>query len=121
MPPLSVLLVDDEPLYLNLTQERFRGDPRVTIVGAATSGEEALAVAEQLRPDVAVLDVLLPGLNGVETARRRRAQLPSLRIVLASADPSFGEDLAPSGAVGFVDKKRLSPDGLLAALGERRG
>jgi DNA-binding NarL/FixJ family response regulator len=117
-PSPTVLLVDDEPIFLELTQERFRRDARLVVVGQAASGTEALALAEQLRPDVVVLDVLMPGLSGYETARRLRALLPETKVVLTSADSSvyFSAEVRAVGAVAFIDKKDLDPDALLEAL-----
>jgi DNA-binding NarL/FixJ family response regulator len=78
-----VVLADDDPGFL----DSLRGclsDPAIDIVGTALDGEQALEQLTDLRPDVAVLDVLMPRLGGVETASRCRTLVPDCRIVLIS-------------------------------------
>ena len=83
--PIRVVLVDDEPDLLLLLGIRFDLEPDLEVVGTARNGNEALAVAHRLAPDLVVLDLLMPGTDGFEAIARLRDELPSLPIVAYSA------------------------------------
>jgi DNA-binding NarL/FixJ family response regulator len=107
MPPLSVVVVDDEPDYRQLVCFLLLSIPDVvTFVGEAADGEEALALALRVQPDIVITDLVMPGLNGVDLTRRVRQELPETKIILMS---SFTEDAyrlmaSDSGADAFVHK-----------------
>ena len=107
MPPLSVVVVDDEPDYRQLVCFLLLSLPDVvTFVGEAADGEEALALALRVQPDIVITDLVMPGLNGVDLTRRVRQELPQTKIILMS---SFTEDAyrlmaSDSGADAFVHK-----------------
>jgi DNA-binding NarL/FixJ family response regulator len=115
-----VLLVDDEPLFIELAREKLIVDQHFQVVGTASSGEHALRSAKELRPDVVLVDAHMSGITGFETARRLRALLPDLRVVVLSADdePGYGTLAHASGALGFLPKRHLTPRALLALLAE---
>ncbi len=92
--------------------------PGFEVVGRATSGEEAIEdQAERLRPDLVLLDVNLPGIDGLETTRRLRTLQPAVVVLLLSTyDDEAGESfVAQSGAAGYVTKAAFGPDRLAAA------
>lgn len=108
-PARRVLVVDDHPSFrccarALLTAEGFE------VVGEAGDGASALALAAQCAPELVLLDVQLPDLDGFEVARRLRAALPGLRVVLVSSRErcQYGSLIESSGAVGFVCKGDLS-------------
>jgi DNA-binding NarL/FixJ family response regulator len=117
--PFAVLLVDDEPEFLSLARMLLEGDPALAVIGQATSGEEAIALVPVLHPDVVILDVQMPGMNGFEAARRLTEAAPGLRTVLTSAldQASYSALAEQAGAAAFVAKKDLSVASVLAALG----
>ena len=107
--PVRVLLVDDDPDFLQALAASI-AEPEIAIVGMATSGEEALERLEELQPDLVVLDLLMPGMGGVEAARVCREHLPSCRIVLISGS-IFAEnspDATELGADGFLTKSDVN-------------
>jgi CheY-like chemotaxis protein len=111
-----VLVVDDSDAFLRAAASLVSAGTEVGLVGVAGSGEEAIGLLADLKPDLVLLDVKMPGLNGVETARIIRSQSPTTVVVLVSADPSFLEDTAHSaGAAALLDKAELGP-GTLDAL-----
>ena len=69
MTPVRVLAVDDQPLFLDAARELIASTPGFELAGEARSGLGALAAADRLRPDLILMDVRLPGLDGIETAR----------------------------------------------------
>ena len=118
---IRVLLADDHPaLRLGMRMLLDRA-PDVEVVGEAKDGEEALALIEELRPDVAVLDCKLPGLSGPEVAREiRRRGLP-VRVLALSAykDDRYVRGMLAAGAVGYLLKEE-APETIVAAVrGER--
>ena len=83
---ISVLVVDDEPEVVQLVEMLIeRADKGLRLVGSATGGHEGLWLWEQLRPDVVVLDLSMPDLDGSEVAQRIRASAPEQAIVLFSS------------------------------------
>ena len=85
--PRTLVLVDDQPEFLEIARARLTRDATLTVVGEATSGEAAVALVLQLEPgpEAVLVDVEMPGLDGFETARRLRAVAPGVRIILTSA------------------------------------
>jgi DNA-binding NarL/FixJ family response regulator len=103
-PVVRVILVEDEPLYRDMLSRALAGRPAIDVVGTFGDAETALAQAAQLRPDVALLDIELPGaLDGIELGLRLVGALPGLGIVLLSnhADPRFVSALPSSVATGW--------------------
>jgi DNA-binding NarL/FixJ family response regulator len=120
--PLRVLLVDDHALVRSAIRQALEA-PDVTVVGEASSAEEALAMAPQLRPDVVLMDIDLPGLSGIEAVRELAPRLPDSRIVMltASTDRRDLLEAVRLGAAGYLTKD-LSGDALLRAIrGLRQG
>ena len=120
--PHGVLLVDDQPEFLQVAQALLAGQPDLSVIGTATSGEEAIRLVTALAPDVVVLDVQMPGLSGFETARRMVACSPGLRIVMVSADgePDYPRFARSAGAEAFLTKKELLAGALPPLLGAAR-
>jgi len=83
--PIRVLLVDDEPDLLLLLGIRIDLETDMQVAGKASNGEEAVAVAHRLAPDLVVMDLLMPGTSGFEAIAVLRAELPDLPIVAYSA------------------------------------
>ncbi len=87
---MSVVIVDDEPDYRQLVCFLLLSLPDVVtfVVGEAADGEEALALALRVQPDIVITDLVMPGLNGVDLTRRVRQELPQTKIILMSSVPS---------------------------------
>ena len=103
---IKVLLVDDHPLILVGIRSMLEGKPGIQIAGTAADGRQALEKAIALRPDVMVMDVMMPGMDGIELARRMRAQMPDTALLVLSSDTSVGtlETLLGIGIDGFLPK-----------------
>lgn len=96
--------------------------PGFESVGEVATGEEALEAAIELAPDLALVDVRMPGLDGLETTRRLRAARPATVVILVSADdnPPMRDDPASCGAAVLVSKQDLRPD-KIRAIWEEHG
>jgi pilus assembly protein CpaE len=113
----SVLLVDDEPQVLDGLEMLLATIPELRIAGRATTGEVALAMARELRPDIVVMDVRLPGTDGIAVTRHLAAELPESAIVILSlyGDPATRRQARQAGARAFVAKHDMG-DELLATI-----
>ena len=114
---IKILLVDDQPAVRDGLRMRLELEPDLTIVGEACDGQEAVALAQALVPDVVVMDVEMPGLDGIEAARQLRVNIPSVTIVMLSihCDATTQSRAREVGARAFVEK-RAEIDVLLAEI-----
>jgi DNA-binding NarL/FixJ family response regulator len=90
----------------------LKGDPGVEVVGEASDGQTALQMAMELQPSVLVLDLSMPGLNGVEVTKKLSAQLPDCKVVILTVheDRSYLRKLIEVGAAGYVLKRSAAED-----------
>jgi DNA-binding NarL/FixJ family response regulator len=116
--PITVLTVDDRAVFLRAARELIAATPGFEQVGEAESGPEAVQLAADLRPDLALVDVRMPGMDGIETARRLHAEDPDMVVVLISLD-EIPEVL--SGDVAACVRKQELSTRRLQELWERHG
>jgi DNA-binding NarL/FixJ family response regulator len=104
--PLRVLLADDHEVMRMGTATLLKLELACEICAEAANGREALKLAESTRPDVAVLDVAIPGLNGLELTRQLRKLLPDTEVVILSGDnsPDMAQQALEAGAKAFIPK-----------------
>lgn len=112
-----VLIVDDHELARAGLRSMLESAPGLTVVGEATSGREALEICRRLRPDLALVDVRMPGLNGLETTRALKAEFPTMIIVIVTMydNPEYLLEALKAGAAGYV-LKDATRDELLGTL-----
>jgi DNA-binding NarL/FixJ family response regulator len=103
---IRVLLVDDEPDFLRSIRRFLEVDPYIEVVGSALSGREALEEIGRLQPDLVLMDIVMPGMSGLETTRRIKAQPGSPRVVLMTLydDVAYRIEAEVIRADGFVSK-----------------
>ncbi len=106
MQRIRILLADDHALVREGTRELLEREPDLEVVAEAGDGQQAIALAAELRPDVAVLDAAMPGVNGVEAARAIRAACPETAVLILSAYDSDAYLFAAleAGATGYLLK-----------------
>jgi two-component system nitrate/nitrite response regulator NarL len=114
---IRILLADDDEGLLEGLSALLRAEGGFTLVGQSLDGAEAVRLAAELRPDVAILDVTMPLMNGIEATRRLRALLPSTRILILSAQtsPCYVGSALKAGADGYVAKDAVGRE-LVAAV-----
>lgn len=105
-PGISVLLVDDHPVWRETINELLRGKGVASTVVEASSAPEALELVETHHPDVVVMDIDLPGMNGVEATRRLVSRLPEVRVLVLSGIDDRADVVAAvrAGAAGYLLK-----------------
>ncbi|MCR6488551.1 response regulator transcription factor [Amycolatopsis sp. OK19-0408] len=120
---IRVLLVDDHPIVRDGLRGAFTGEPDLVVVGEAASGVEALALVARHRPDVVLMDLRMPELDGVGAIKRLAVEHPAVRVVvLTTFDTSA--DVLPAieaGALGYLLKDAPVPDLLAAVRAAARG
>ena len=104
--PLRVLLVDDHLLVRCRTRQQLEEIPNLQVVGEATDGFEAVALARTLSPDLVFMDICMPGLDGLEATRRITAEFPRVRVIMLSsfAGESLQGSALEAGAHGYLVK-----------------
>jgi len=120
---MRVVIVDDQAPFREAARAVLEAMVGFAVVGSAETGEEGLALARSLRPDLVLLDVNLPGLTGVEVSRLLTDQEFAANVVLVSTyDVSeWGEEVSQCGAVGYLRKSDFGADRLLELLDGGRG
>jgi DNA-binding NarL/FixJ family response regulator len=103
---VRVLIADDHPLFRSGIRALLAADPTTDIAGEATTGEEAIELATALQPDVVLMDIQMPGINGIEATRRIMQTSPQIRILIITM---FEDDRSVfsamrAGARGYVLK-----------------
>ncbi len=123
MKPIRALLADDHTLVRAGIRGLLQGLPGVEVVGEAEDGHEALRLAEALRPDVVLLDIGMPGLNGLEVAGRLAALDPSIRVLILSMHTSEEYVLRAlrAGCAGYLLKRSAVSELEVAVRAVARG
>lgn len=115
--PATILLIDDHPMLRTGVKQLISMAPDITVVGEASNGEQGIELAESLDPDLILLDLNMPGMNGLETLDKLREKSLSGRIVVFSVS-NHEEDVVTAlkrGADGYL-LKDMEPEDLLKAL-----
>jgi DNA-binding NarL/FixJ family response regulator len=114
---IRLLLVDDQPAVRRGLGLRFHLEPDLQVVGEASTGTEALALAQTLAPDVVLMDLAMPEMDGIEATAALRRMVPQSAVVILSIhdDAQTRRRAQEALAVAFVEK-RGATDSLLAAI-----
>ncbi|HEV8461156.1 MAG TPA: response regulator transcription factor [Gaiellaceae bacterium] len=116
--PLSVLIAEDDDRLGELVEEVLAGDSRFVVVGRATNGDEAVALCEQHTPDIVLMDIGMPGRDGIDATRIIHDRDAAQHVVIYTGSDEY-DDVAradDAGAVGFLHKSALTSPELADAL-----
>ncbi|BBP03894.1 DNA-binding response regulator [Sulfuriferula plumbiphila] len=114
---LRVMLVDDHKLLRDALHYLLNMEGDIDVVGETGDGQDALDLAARVHPDIVIMDIGMPGINGIETTRQLIAQQPDVKVIALSAytDRHFVEEMLNAGASGYVSKAAAG-DELLRAI-----
>lgn len=117
MGPIKVLIVDDQPLICDGISKLLEGEKEIQVIGTAYSGEEAIEKANKLKPDIILMDIRMPGIDGIEATKIIKSNNPSIQIIAISV---YEEDelviqMFQAGAVGYI-LKDISLENLVKAI-----
>jgi DNA-binding NarL/FixJ family response regulator len=117
MPIIKVLLVDDNAIILQQIKELIATEPGLEVIGEVRDGLEVITKARELKPHLVLMDVKLPGQNGLEATRQLRTEMPELKVIMLTLfDVSIYRDAAlANGAGDYVIKKKMRKE-LLPAI-----
>ncbi len=117
MGPIRVLVVDDQPLICDGIAKLLEGEKEIQVIGKAYSGEEAIEKANNLKPDIILMDIRMPGTDGIEATKVIKSNNPSIQVIAISVYEE--EDLIiqmfQAGAVGYI-LKDISLENLVKAI-----
>lgn len=102
--PLTVVVVDDDPTIRTLLARVFQADRRFTLVATAQDGQEGVEVVTAHLPDLVLLDVSMPRMDGIAAATRIHLECPGVQVVMCSSDRHRKHEAARAGAVLWIDK-----------------
>jgi len=121
----TILIVDDNTIVRQSLCSLLKPEGHLTVVGQARNGREGVKLARTLRPDVVLMDIAMPVLNGLEATREILAANPKAKVLMLSAhsDDAYIERMTAIGACGFIEKQKVSEnltDAIAAAVAGKR-
>jgi DNA-binding NarL/FixJ family response regulator len=116
-PATRIVLADDHPVVLNGLRNLIQAEDDLDLVGEASTGLSALKVIRERRPDVAVVDISMPELNGIMLSRRIAEEMPSVRVLVLTLheDRAYLKQALEAGVLGYV-LKRSAAENLVQAI-----
>ena len=119
MPSIRVLIADDHRLFAEALEAILAGDARIGVVGHAGDGAEAVRLAQELKPDVVLMDISMPVMDGIEAVRAiRRSDGNACILMLTGSNSRSDVDRArKAGAAGYVTKDRIAAELIDAIVG----
>ena len=125
-PPARLLIVDDHDLMRQSTQVMLEGEQDLEVVGEAINGRHALELCCQLRPDLVLMDVRMPDMDGLTATREIKKEMPAISVLMVSAYESedYRREAARAGATDYILKdaeRHQLLEAVHAALGHRGG
>lgn len=123
MKKITVLLVDDHTVVRQGLRVLLKNEEDIEVIGEAENGRQAVAMARKLIPDVVVMDVAMPQLNGLEATRQILKSLPSVKVLVLTSygDDECVEQLMQAGAVGYLIKQTAANELIKAIREVKRG
>src|SRR5881296_978590 len=123
MQKITVLLADDHTLVRQGFRALLEAEPDIAIVGEAETGRQAVQLAKKLRPDIVLMDIAMPLLNGLEATRQIIREVPSSKVLVLSSysDDEYVHQLTEAGAAGYLLKQTAAADLIKAVREAKKG
>jgi len=108
----KVFIVDDDPEFRRFLKEFLSDQPGLKIVGEAADGKQALEKVKKIKPDLVLLDIRMPGMDGFSASRLLKRIMPELQIIIMTIfdSPEYQESIVENGAFGYIVKSNLTRD-----------
>jgi DNA-binding NarL/FixJ family response regulator len=121
--PIRVLIADDHGLFAEALEAILAADHRIEVTGRANDGAQAVELAQSLEPDIVLMDISMPVLDGFEATRRIRQQLPGTSVLMLTGSNSRSDvdRSRVAGAAGYVTKDRIAAELVEAIVDLARG
>jgi DNA-binding NarL/FixJ family response regulator len=115
---VSVLIADDQRLFAEALEAILSSDGRIEVVGQAFDGRTAVELARERRPDVVLMDIAMPLMDGIEATREIHDELPDTRVIVLTGSAATHDvsRARTAGAIGYVTKDQIAGDLLQAIL-----
>jgi DNA-binding NarL/FixJ family response regulator len=116
--PLRIVICEDDEKLAELVEETLGGDARFVVIGRGADGDEAVRLCEERSPDIVLMDIGMPGRDGIDATRAIHARDPGQHVVIYTGSDEY-DDVAradDAGAVGFLHKGALTSPDLAEAL-----
>ena len=122
METIRTLIVDDNAGFRRRLKEFLASEPDIEVIGEAGNAQEAILKARELQPDLVLMDVSMPGTNGIDATRQLKDEMPEVKVIMVSLFDSrqYREAALASGASGYVTKKSLIEELMPAIRGAFR-
>jgi len=122
MRVIRTLIVDDHADFRQRVKEFLASEPEIEVVGEAADGQEAILKARELQPDLVLMDVRMPGINGISATRQLKEEMPEVKVIMLSLFDidEYRKAALDSGASGYVVKKNLVQELIPAIRGALR-
>ena len=120
---IRTLIVDDHGVLRAGLRALLAGEADLEVVGEAADGDEALRMTGELSPEVVLMDITMPGMDGIEATRKLLAEMPSARVLLLTvhADSSLLREALQAGAAGYILKRAVESELINAIRAVARG
>jgi len=117
MDKIRVLLAEDHTIVRKGLRSLLEGEAGIEVIGEAEDGREAIKLADKLHPDIVVMDIAMPGLNGLEATRQLKKRFPEMKILILTmhANEEYILQTLKAGALGYLVKK-AAPSELISAI-----
>ena len=111
-PIIKILIADDHPLLRESLHKTLSNQRDMEVVGEATDGNEVIRMAEELKPDIIIMDIMMPTVNGIEASKQIKKDLPNIAILILTAydDDNYVLGLLEAGAAGYLLKSARGQD-----------
>jgi len=119
MQTTRILIVDDNAIFRGYIKEDLASEPDIEVIGEASNTQEAMRQVREFKPDVVLMDVKMPGTNGIDATRQLKEELPNLKVIVLTIFDieEYREAAMANGASGYVIKKDLVEELLPAIRG----